>query len=332
MPEPTTQEFLFERIRELLPANISLVDKVAEILHISNDSSYRRIRGETPLVLDEAGMLCSYFNLSLDQLLRINSQSILFEHSRLDVHNNGYEKFLKNLLDRVKQMNTISNAELFYCSKDLPVFHNFYFRPVFAFRYFFWMRTLLQHPDFVTRKFTMDCLPASTELISKQLGEAYCQLPSVEILNTECINSIISQLEFCKDAGYFDNLKDLVTIYDALELTILHLKDQVDYGSKFLPGEKNPSLKKKNFRFYYNRVLLGDNTIMVKSDSLGAVYLNYEALSYLVSQDRKFCDSVYEDMQQLMQKATIISGTSEKQRNIFFGILLNKISDRKKAI
>ena len=60
MPDYQSQEFLFQRIRELLPVHASLVDTVASILHVSNDSAYRRIRGETPLVLDEARELSLY--------------------------------------------------------------------------------------------------------------------------------------------------------------------------------------------------------------------------------------------------------------------------------
>ncbi len=53
MPDYQSQEFLFQRIKELLPPHTTLVDSVAETLHISSDSAYRRIRGETPVVLDE---------------------------------------------------------------------------------------------------------------------------------------------------------------------------------------------------------------------------------------------------------------------------------------
>jgi len=52
MPDYQSQEFLFQRIKELLPPHAPLVDSVANILHVSSDSAYRRIRGETPLVLD----------------------------------------------------------------------------------------------------------------------------------------------------------------------------------------------------------------------------------------------------------------------------------------
>ena len=39
------QEYLFRRIRENLSVEDSLADVVAELLHVSNDSAYRRIRG-----------------------------------------------------------------------------------------------------------------------------------------------------------------------------------------------------------------------------------------------------------------------------------------------
>ena len=43
------QNYLFQRIRERLPVDASLADIVAGLLYVSNDSAYRRIRGETPL-------------------------------------------------------------------------------------------------------------------------------------------------------------------------------------------------------------------------------------------------------------------------------------------
>ena len=92
MPDYQSQEFLFQRIKELLPPHASLVDTVAEILHISSDSSYRRIRGETPVVLDEARELCQHFKLSLDQILNVKSGATLFQNVRIDLKNYSYEK------------------------------------------------------------------------------------------------------------------------------------------------------------------------------------------------------------------------------------------------
>ncbi len=331
MPFYQSQEFLFQRIKELLPLNVSLVDAVAEILHISGDSSYRRIRGETPLVLDEARELCQHYKLSLDQILNVQSGATLFQNVRINIKNYSYEKYLADLIKQVQYAGGFIHKEIIYLTKDMPLFHNFYYKPLIAFRYFFWMKSIIQHPDFITRHFDMSCVSPEIESLSQELTKAYNNVPSSEIWNTESINSAISQIEFYKDSGYFSSTADIKTIYESLEQTFDHLRNEVDYGCKFMPGE-NPETRKSNYKFYFNRVVLGDNTIMVVTDRVKTVFLNYDVLNYMFTRDEAFCDPCYNDLQNLMKRSTIISQTSEKQRNLFFGIMLAKISDRKKHL
>ena len=319
-----SQEFLFQRIREMLPPSASLTDVVSEILHLSNDSAYRRIRNETPLVLQEAKELCEHFNFSLDQVLHIKNNSILFENIRIHNGQYSYKKYLSDITELVNQINSYDRKEIIYLTKDIPLFHNFYFKPLIAFRFYFWMKAILQHPDYVTKVIDLNGVSPEIETLSRELTKAYTQVPSIEIWNTECINSVISQIEFYKDSGLFSSGADIKEVYNAVKETILHLKNQVEHGCKFMPGE-NRETKKLNFTFFYNRVVLGDNTILVTTDDIKTAYLNYDVLDYMVTRDERFCTQCGEDLNNMMRKATVISQTSEKQRNIFFGILLAKI-------
>ena len=61
-------------------------------------------------------------------------------------------------------------------------------------------------------------------------------------------------------------------IYDALEGSIHHIKSQAEMGCKFMPGEE-PSGKNQNLKFFFNRVILGDNTVMVVTDKVKTVIL-----------------------------------------------------------
>jgi hypothetical protein len=327
MPSDQAQEFLFQRIKEMLPPSVSLTDAVSEILHVSSDSAYRRIRNETPLVLQEAKDLCEHFHLSLDQVLSLKSNSVLFENIRINNKQYSYKEWLTDLIGLVKTIDSFKQKEVIYLTKDVPVFHNFYYKPLIAFRFYFWMKTILQHPDYVTKAFDLNGVSPEIEALSMALTKCYTQIPSIEIWNTEGINSVISQIEFYKDSGLFSSAADIKAVYQAVEETILHLKNQVEYGCKFMPGE-NPQTKKLNFTFFYNRVVLGDNTILVTTDNIKTTYLNYDVLDYMVTRDETFCDQCMEDLNNLMRRATVISQTSEKQRNIFFGILLAKIEDR----
>jgi len=331
MPSDQAQEFLFQRIKEILPATVSLTDVVSEVLHVSSDSAYRRIRNETPLVLQEAKQLCEHFSLSLDQVLSLGSNSILFENIRINNQQYSYKKYLSDLIGLVKQVGSFKQKEVIYLTKDVPLFHNFYFKPLIAFRFYFWMKTILQHPGYTTKTIDLNGVSPEIETLSMELTKAYTQVPSIEIWNTECINSVISQIEFYKDSGLFSSAADIKAVYQAVAETILHLKEQVEYGCKFMPGESQ-QVKKLNFTFFYNRVVLGDNTILVTTDNIKTAYLNYNGLDYMVTRDESFCNQCVEDLDNLMRRATVISQTSEKQRNIFFGILLAKIEDRLKKV
>jgi hypothetical protein len=325
------QEQLFRRIKDKLPAEASLADAIAELLHVSNDSAYRRIRGETPLVLEEAKILCEAFSLSLDETLHHKEKSISFTAFNLNNEHYSFKSYLKDILHNLKLVASFDQKEIIYLTKDFSIFHNFLNKPLFAFRYFFWMKSILQHPDFVSMKFSIDILPKEIEEIGQQIIRTYHTIPSIEIWNTECVNSTISQIEYYREAGYFTSEDAVEKIYNALWDTIEHLRLEAASGCKFYPGE-NPDLQKSNFQFYYNRVVLGDNTIMALLNGKKIVYLNYDVLNYMVTQDEKFCNDVYSKLLNLMRRATILSNVSEKQRNIFFNILSKKIPNHSTAL
>ncbi len=327
----TVQDYLFLRIKEMLPQADSLADAVSDILHVSSDSAYRRIRGETPLVLEEAALLCKHFNLSLDQLMAFKPDDVLLRNVRIRNHGFTYRQYLQVLQHQMTALAGFQQKEIIYMSKDIPIFHNFYFKPLIAFRYFFWMKTHLAHPDFEKLPFDFDLLPADIEKLSTDIVRTYCMIPSTEMWNTESINSTISQIEFSKDSGHFKSASDLKLIYDALEESVHHIKDQAEHGYKFMPGE-DPSGYKQNLKFFFNRVVLGDNTVMVIANSVKTAFINYGHLNYLETRDENFCNELYHDFENLIRRSTQISHSSERQRNVFFHVFLAKIRDSKQNI
>ncbi len=330
----STQDFLFQRIRETLPDEASLAAAVAAVLHLSTDSVYRRIRGETPLVLEEASALCTYFNISLDRLLSVRPGAVLFYTERLHAENFSFTKYLMGIRDELKKMqqhDQLKNREIIYISKDLPIFHNFLDEALFAFHYFFWMKSILRHPDFEGRKFTPDCLTNEIRTLGREILDLYNNIPSTEVWNTECINSTIFQVEYYREAGYFKDPADACRVYDSVLHVIAHLKEQAEHGAKFLPGRYS-SMLHENLQFFYNRITLGDNTIIAVAGDQILAYLNYDVINYMVTTDRQFCQDSSAEARALIRRSTMISHSGEKPRNIFFNLLASKIEDRKKNL
>jgi hypothetical protein len=73
------QQTLFQKINEDLPPHLSLAEELGELLGLSADSVYRRIRGEKPVTLDELKRICDHYRLSLDQLLQTQTDAVLFQ-------------------------------------------------------------------------------------------------------------------------------------------------------------------------------------------------------------------------------------------------------------
>jgi hypothetical protein len=328
MGNGSIQELLFQRIREKLSPGISLAEHISDLLCLSPDSAYRRIRGETPLVLEELKQLCDFHSISMDQLLQLKDDSVLFSVVRVEDANGSFKHFMQEMLQRLKIVASATQKELIYLSKEIVVFHFFMHPALFAFQYFFWMKSALRS-DTMPLHFSFDLLQPDIEAIGKEILSLYNSIPSIEIWNLECINNTISQIEYYRDAGLFRSSRDVEIIYDALHDMLSHLQLQCEKNCKFLPGE-NPDIRKSNFQFFHNREGLADNTIMALTNGRKTLYLNYEGLNYMYTQNEQLCDSVYARLQKLVRTSTILSGVSEKQRHLFFNSLRHKIPNRKK--
>lgn len=329
MRQQTTQDFLFQRIRETFPHDKSLVDEIAETLHLSEDSAYRRIRGETPLVLEEAALLCRRFNLSLDGLLGVDEDCVVFRNMEPGNGSFDFKAYLSAIAQQIKALAACNQKSIVYESNDVPIFHQFSSKALLAFRHFFWMRTVFRHPDF-QQQYSAARLTPDIEEMAAEILSVYAQIPSLEIWNTECVNSTLVQVNHYYETGVITK-EDAASVYAGLREAIEHLEQQAAYGCKFMPGQ-SPRNRKENFRLFYNRVGLGDNVILTLHDGRKTLYLNYDALNYMVTGDDKFCNKIYEQMQNTMRRGTLISGVAEKQRNMFFNNLYAKLQVRQAAI
>ena len=73
------QQQLFSFLKDSIPPHLSLVDELCDLLNLSHDSVYRRIRGEKPISLAELKIICEKYHISLDQLLQLENESVLFD-------------------------------------------------------------------------------------------------------------------------------------------------------------------------------------------------------------------------------------------------------------
>ena len=316
------QKTLFETIKSRLSPHLSLVDEIADLLDLSPDSAYRRIRGEKHLSLFEAEKLAKHFKLSLDNLLGISSDSVTFQSIFLDEEEFDFQKYLESLLGDMIRVSHDPSTEIIFQLNELNLYHVIQFPELLAFKIYFWSKSSLDFQSFSDMKFSLSAIDENILELSGKISDYYVKLNTTELLTQEFLISFLKQIEFYTDSGFFENNEDALTLCNrALEL-IEHLRKQAELGYKYTYGLTPPGTG-GTFKLYSNNLTLVDNVILVDVSGQGITYLTNGAINLLMTSDQEFYCRNLQMAKSIMKRSTMISDTSERERNLFF----NKIKD-----
>lgn len=321
---------LFQKIRDQLPDHVSLVDEIADILEISNDSAYRRIRGEKPISLYEVRKLSNVFSISVDDLAGSQVDTVTFRTNFLDGQSYSFADWLDSLLQFTIATRRDPSSEVFFILNELNIFHMIQFPEVCSFKLFFWQKSNLDFRDFREARFSVAMVDENIPRLSRSITDHFIQINTIEFTTEECLNSYLKQVLYYSEAGYFDTRNDAMILCEKLHEMVNHQQKQAEKGYKFAPGMPQEG-HEGNFRLYHNDIILADNTIVVKSGESGSTFLTSNAINLMYTHNRAFFDYNYRWGLNLLSKSVPISGTAEKERNRFFRILreqIDRVADR----
>ena len=231
------QQQVFQHIKSILPAHLTLVDVIAEQLNISNDSAYRRIRGEKPLSLDELQILAAHFKFSIDQLLQIKSDAFVFTGRITNNADFKYENWLEAVAQHLQFFLSFKPNHLFYLAKEVPFYYYFIVPELAAFKSFFFMKSILYYDNWKQVKFSVNDDYSKYHDLMKKCSELFATLPSTEVWSIENITSTLHQIEFYRATGAMQSDEDALIVLDKMNLLIDHLELQAEYGVKLRFGQ-----------------------------------------------------------------------------------------------
>ena len=315
---------LIRLIREQLPEHVSLVDEIADRLEISNDSAYRRIRGEKPLSLPEVQKLAGSYHISLDDLLGNPKGSVTFRTSFLEEGSFSFSDWMRNLLGFTLRAGQHEDTEAIFILNELSIFHLIQVPELCAFKLFFWRKSNLDFPSFREMKFSARNLDEEALSLSREITDYYSKVNTIEFTTAESLNSILKQVLYYSEAGYFQTREDALLISEKLHDLVDHQQQQAARGFKYPRGSQAAG-QEGNFQLYYNDLILADNTILVKTGDFRATYLTSNAINLMECLDRDFFEYNYRWARNLLSKSIPISGTAEMERNRFFRILHDNV-------
>ncbi|MBK8312115.1 MAG: hypothetical protein IPL04_15610 [Chitinophagaceae bacterium] len=319
------QQQLFSFLKECIPPHLSLVEELCDLLNLSHDSVYRRIRGEKPITLAELKIICEKYHISLDQLLQLENESVLFDAPGLNVMPAEFSDYLNAVLNQFKYFNSFTTREMHYLCKDSTIWNFYLFPELAAFKTFFWSKTINNQAALSNKMFSFEEFPYhDCFLLGQQVLKEYNQIPSVELWNLESMHSTLNQIAYYRDAGNFKSKHDLALVINAFVNMVDHLQLQAERGVKFMPGDTELSYR-ASIQFFINELILGNNTMVINLDGKKISMVTYSVFHYLFTKDPRFSTKVMASFDTLLNRSTHVSKTGEKDRNRFFNNIREKI-------
>lgn len=318
----TLQSEFLDQVKFRLSDKVSFVDLLASFLEISRDSAYRRIRGETVLTLDEAKKLCDLFGISLDTLFSTSANSSLFHYRALST-TYSLDRWLNSVAKNFTFFNSFADKEMIFAVSDMPLFHHFRIPELISFKLFFWLKMGIKDPDYINKQFGFNVLPEETMNAAKKIWKLYSTIPCVEIWSDEAIRETLKQIEFCYECQFFEDPQQPLLICDKMLELIDQMKEDAKLGRK---------LNGASFTLFENEILISNNIIYARMDKIRYVYINYNTLSLLTTQQASFCDKTEAHLNKLTKNSVLISTTAEKERNKFFNRMKVQVEQVKERL
>jgi hypothetical protein len=316
--ENSLQIRFLDRIKDMIPASHALVNELAEVLELSTDSAYRRIRGETALTIDEISILCNHFKIGFD-IQSEQSGTVSFDFDKLS-NIDGFRHYLSEIKNSVIYLALAENAELYYAALDVPIYHHFNYPELSAFKMFYWLKDVINEPSFEGIKYNPALIDEGLMKLGREIYSAYCNISTIEIWTPATLNSSIAQIEYYSESGLFENNEVALTICSQLEEEVRTIQKHAEWGNKISADSKI-----ENNKLYFSEIEIGNNCILTNVADVKTVFMSFHTFNKLKTVNTAFCNDTHKWLNNLMRKSTLISGVSEKQRYLFFKQIFDKL-------
>ncbi len=298
------------------------VNKLQDLLCLSQASVYKKIRGEVPINIDELLCLRKEFKFSLDELMGILENHILIEFGTTISNEFSVENFIIPISSDLSTLSRIPNAQLYYTSQELPFFYYLKFEKLGLFKLY---SLLLNNKGSFKEgifDFEKEILNTKQELKDQldTIYSNYCGLRRTEIWNINILTNTLNQIKYYFEAGFIKSRTFALELLDEFVEMMNYIEKDLDQQSKS-EGDR--------FQLYFNEMLHTNNTILIINPIQSVIYSTFNNPQYFKITDPKMVDFTLHWIQNVIQKSNQLTNSSEKGRKSLFR-KLNLIIDETK--
>ncbi|MSQ79890.1 MAG: hypothetical protein EXR21_09515 [Flavobacteriaceae bacterium] len=318
--QDSAQRRLFAYINETFGKKYNIAQELQDLLKVSADSAYRRMRCETPLSFDEFALICQEWHLPFEMFINAKSRGIVFEKFEHGSVDTAILSHINSIVDFAKSLTNMPGTMLYQINEELKILRIFNSELFSAFKIFVWNKSFLNNARLEGKKFS----PAFVSEVKEQLQQSalmngfYQHTDSTEIFFDEILDVYIKQLVYYHESGFIDSPKTSLALLNELRQILEQLQEDINRGYKTRNGDGKITA-------YFSEIPLLNGVFLVKSHEGLRMFQGLQTLDYLTTTNEAYCKEVLERIENCFKRCIRLDGAAEKVRHQYFARLFARL-------
>jgi hypothetical protein len=307
MAHTFTQEFT-EKTRKL---GFRTATIMADLLCISEDAAYRRLRNPQSLRADEMILLAKEFNIDLNKFSHADNNWLSGQLKTLNFETYTSDDFYTELESRLDHCIHQNHSHIMYGAKEVPMFYYMWFPALAQFKNFIWNREFLKQPELNRTKFQAK----PNEFKWMKLAEKYLKIASHEIWGYETLYSTLYQIYHYKESGMFADDRTFLNVLKEYDQLINLVYRQAELGRKL-----NPYVDEylgARYKLFFTPMITTDNSIIFHTLKDKIAVICSQMSGVVFSEAPHWVYSTENWLETCKENGTLISKTGQSARNKF---------------
>lgn len=299
-------------IRQQMPKGTNTVNFLMDLLNLSKESTYRRLRNEISFTTMEVALLTNKLGISVDDIfieMDKESKASSDSNSTNDIAPaDAYIRMMRTSIDTLNSMSGNKNVRIFYVGNKVPNGFLFHFPMLSKLRYIRWIHQM--HNLTINSKFSDIIVPRSVENMQNEYLNSNKKInQGTYIFDENIIQSILNIIKFYYHRHLITNNEVL-----GMQTELFSLVNQLE----------NISRTGKNVHNTDNLLYLSDlnieaNIILFESEgNMSTHFLTSDKKTIVTSNPRVF-EEQKTWINSLLRFSALITQSNEILQTNFFG-------------
>lgn len=301
---------LINALKKKTPENDNTVNLLTDIIPMSKEAAYRRLRGEIPFTLEEAVTVCKSLNISLDMLIGIRHNDTYVFHLNAIFAKEPIHEYCKMLTSISKGVQYVINKDAkavsYRAYRSLPLEYVYKYKSLS--KAYIYVLFYQLHLELTPKELANRIIPDEIFSMQQELSQVMHDIDSLMILDKHIFQDYIEIIQYFQGLGTIP-AEEISQIKNDLLLMI----DDLEYCAT-----TGTTLHNKKLDIYISNISFDCNYTYLRGADYESCSVGVYCLDH-ISCLKPSVSKIHEVwIKSLTRFSTLISVSGESVRNEFF--------------